>query len=95
MQIRFNDIGPHRHSWLGECAFDGEELIKAIKRRRFCPECGESFNGRTVCVCETELVDVWPYRNPPDLWYDAERTKGRVWLYGSEPRGSFEAVINL
>ena len=91
-KIRFSRIGPHQHSWIAECAFDGEELIKAIKRRRFCPECGESFAGRTVCECGTELVDVWPYRTPPDLWYDAERTNGVVWLHGSEPRGTFEVI---
>lgn len=89
--IRFNNIGPHRHSWLSATEWDCEEIIKAIRRRRFCPECGESYAGRTVCLeCDAELVDVWPYRTPPDLWYDSVR--GNVWLRGTEPKGTFEAV---
>lgn len=92
IKIRFNDIGPHKHNWLSEVPdWDGELLIKEIKRRRFCPECGESYAGHTNCAeCETELVNAWPYRTPPDIWYDSVR--GTVWLGGVEPRGTFEVV---
>ncbi len=93
--IRFKEIGPHKHSWLQDVPFEGEDLIKAIKLRRFCPECGESFHKRVECVCGTETVDVWPYRTPPDLWYDGARTEGVVRLRGSEPRGTFGAVVEV
>lgn len=90
--IRFNNIGPHRHSWLSSLvAIDCEEIIKEIKRRHFCPECGESYPSGTRCLeCDVVVVPVWPYGTPPDLWYDS--TKGRVWLRGSEPKGTFEAA---
>jgi len=92
IKIRFSNIGPHKHSWLSYIpVWDGELLIKEIKRRRFCPSCGESFPGQVVCApCDTELVDVWPYRTPPDIWYDTEH--GKVYLGGEQMAGAFEMV---
>jgi hypothetical protein len=90
--VRFTNIGPHRHSWLSNIDhWDGELLIIEIKRRRFCADCGESYAGRTVCeLCDAELVDAWPYRTPPDIWYDGDH--GKVWRGGQEALGVFEVV---
>ncbi len=74
--IQFTNVGPNKHSWTAEVEWDGEQLIREIKRHFVT-------NGDAK-----ELT--WPHTTPPDIWYD--KATGWIRLGGRIPCGTFKQV---